>query len=230
MLIRYNIQGTFDFTDYSYAIVFNTSGTGGTPYANTQFQGGFLNYSFGWFIGGAFGSVQSPPVLLQYYLTPGSTTNVGTQQIVVPLQFATLTLNSNGQNSQFTLLFSRSLFDRPPIGQATPSPTPGATATAGASPTPTASGATPSPAPTSCSVQYTYICDTWYVNFFVLDHTGVPLEALGLNGRNDTTFSLPLPTNTVFDYINQLTVPAGAVQTGNTATQITGGEIKNAFP
>lgn len=236
MLIRFNIQGTFDFTDYSYAIIFNTSGNGGTPYANTQFQGGFLNYSFGWFVGGAFGSVQSPPVLLQYYLTPGSTTNVGTQQIVVPLQLATLTLNSNGQNSQFTLLFSRTLFDRPAIGQATPSPTPAPSPTAtGASPTPTASGASPTPSPSgspnSCgSTQYTYICDTWYVNFFVLDHNGVPLDALGLNGRSDTTFSLPLPTNTSFDYINQLSVPAGAVGTGNPNTMITGGEIKNAFP
>ncbi len=113
MLIRYTVAGTFDFTDYTYAIVFNTSGNGGTPYANTQFNGGFLNYSFAWFVGGKFGTVQSPPVLLQYYLTPGSTTNVGTQQIVVPLNLATLTLNSNGQNSQFTLLFSRSLLRSP---------------------------------------------------------------------------------------------------------------------
>ena len=135
MLIRYTVQGTFDFTNYTYAIVFNTSGSGGTPYANTQFNGGFLNYSFAWFVGGKFGTVQSPPVLLQYYLTPGSTTNVGTQQIVVPLNLATLTLNSNGQNSQFTLLFSRLLFDRPPIGSPTPSPV--------ATPTPLPSGVTP---------------------------------------------------------------------------------------
>ena len=213
MLIRYNVAGQFDFTNYSYAIVFNTSGAGGTPYANTQFQGGFLNYSFGWFVGGSFGTVQSPPVLLQYYITPGSTTNVGTQQIVVPLNLATLTLNSNGQNSQFTLLFQRKLFDRPALS--TPAPTP----------TPTGTGA---PAGNSCSTQYTYICDTWYVNFFVLDRNGVPLDALGLNGVSDTTFSLPLPTNTSFDYVNQLAVPAGAIPPGNNANiQITGGEIEN---
>ena len=225
MLIRYTLSGPFDFTDYTYAIVFNTSSNGGTPYANTQFNGGFLNYSFAWFVGGKFGTVQSPPVLLQYYLTPGSTTNVGTQQIVVPLNLATLTLNSNGQNTQFTLLFSRALLDRPPIGVATPSPSP--------TPTGLPSGATPTPsaAPSnSCSVQYSYICDTWYVNFFVLDQNGVPLDALGLNGRTDTTFSLPLPTNTIFDYVNQLTVPAGAVGTGNASTTIAGGEIKNAYP
>ena|GEM_PF-386899 len=211
MLVRYTVAGTFDFTDYTYAIVFNTSGNGGTPYANTQFNGGFLNYSFAWFIGGKFGTVQSPPVLLQYYLTPGSTTNVGTQQIVVPLNLATLTLNSNGQNSQFTLLFSRSLLDRPAIGAGTPSPAPSASAN-------------------TCSVQYTYICDGWYVNFFVLNSTGVPLDALGLNGVNDTTFSLALPTNTSFDYVNQLTVPAGAVSNGNPNASIAGGEIKNVFP
>jgi hypothetical protein len=236
MLIRYTVQGTFDFTDYSYAIVFNTSGNGGTPYANTQFNGGFLNYSFAWFVGGKFGTVQSPPVLLQYYLTPGSTTNVGTQQIVVPLNLATLTLNSNGQNSQFTLLFTRSLFDRPPIGSPTPSPVPSPTplpsgVTPSPSPTPLPSGVTPSPSPApsnSCSVQYTYICDIWYVNFFVLDQNGVPLDALGLNGRNDTSFSLPLPTNMVFDYVNQLTVPAGAISNGNPNASIAGGEIKNA--
>jgi hypothetical protein len=231
MLIRYNIQGSFDFTNYTYAIVFNTSGVGGTPYANTQFQGGFLNYSYGWFVGGAFGTVQSPPVLVQYYVTPGNVSQASTQQIVVPLNLATLTLNSNGQNTQFTLLFDRALLDRPPIATSAPSPTasPSPTAT-GATPTPTPSGATPSPAPSggnSCSVQYTYICDVWYVNFFVLDRNGVPLEALGLNGRNDTTFSLALPTNTSFDYVQQLSVPAGAVQTGNSSTQITGGEIQN---
>ena len=240
MLIRYRVAGPFDFTNYSYAVVFNTSGVGGTPYANTQFQGGFLNYSFGWFVGGAFGTVQSPPVLLQYYLTPGSTTNVGTQAIVVPLSFATLTLNSNGQNTEFTLLFVRSLLDRPPIGQATPSP--GVTPTPG----PTASGATPTPVPTttatpfrpisherqpeqgnSCSITYTNICDTWYVNFFVLDRNGVPLDALGLNGVGDTTFSLPLPTNTTFDYVSQLTKPAGSISNGNPSASIAGGEIIN---
>ena len=235
MLIRYRIAAPFDFTNYSYAIVFNTSDQGGTPYANTQFQGGFLNYSFGWFVGGAFGTVQSPPVLLQYYLTPGSTTNVGTQAIVVPIQLATLTLNSNGQNTEFTLLFSRSLLDRPTIGQATPTPIP----------SPTASGATPTPVPTattaprpisharqpqqgnSCSFTYTYICDTWYVNFFILYKNGVPLDALGLNGVGDTTFSLPLPTNTAFDYVSQLTKPAGSVSNGNPSASISGGEIIN---
>ena len=228
MLIRFRVQAPFDFTNYTYAVIFNTSGTGGTPYANTQFQGGFLNYSFGWFVGGALGSVQSPPILLQYYLPPGSTTNVGTQQIVVPLQLATLTLNSNGQNTEFTLLFSRTLLDRPPIGQPTPSPAPTASGTA--TPTPAATATATATGSNSCSVQYTYICDQWYVNFFVLDHNGVPLDALGLNGRNDTTFSLPLPTNTIFDYINQLTVPAGAVGSGQANTTISGGEIKNAFP
>ncbi|HTX60443.1 MAG TPA: hypothetical protein VMH02_12315, partial [Verrucomicrobiae bacterium] len=137
--VKFDVAAPFDFSNFEYWIVFNTSGNGGTPYANTQFNGGFLNYSFAWFVGGRFGTVQSPPVLLQYYLTPGSTTNVGTQQIVVPLNLATLTLNSNGQNSQFTLLFSRTLFDRPPIGSPTPSPT--------ASPTVLPSGSTPTPSP-----------------------------------------------------------------------------------
>jgi hypothetical protein len=236
MMIQYNVQGTFDFTDYTYAIVFNTSGQGGTPYANTQFNGGFLNYSFAWFIGGKFGTVQSPPVLLQYYITPGSTTNVATQNIVVPLSLATLTLNSNGQNNQFTLLFQRTLLDRPPIGSPSPSPTASATASSSASPaattTPAPSGspaatATPS---NSCSVQYQYICDIWYVNFFVLDQNGIPLDALGLNGVSDRTFSLALPTNTSFNYINQLTVPAGAVSNGNPNASISGGEIQNRFP
>ena len=238
MLIRYTVQAPFDFTDYTYAIVFNTSGQGGTPYANTQFNGGFLNYSFAWFVGGKFGTVQSPPVLLQYYLTPGSTTNVGTQQIVVPLNLATLTLNSNGQNTQFTLLFSRTLFDRPPIGSPTPTAVPTPTplpsgVTPSPSPTPLPSGVTPSPSPiatSSCSVQYTYICDTWYVNFFVLNSSGVPLDALGLNGVNDTSFSLPLPTSTTFDYVNQLTVPAGAIGPGQADISIAGGEIKSAYP
>ena len=230
MLLRFRVQGVFDFSNYSYAIVFNTSGQGGTPYANT-FLAGFSNYSFGWFVGGAYGTVQSPPVLVQYYLTPGSTTTVGTQQIVVPLQQATLTLNSNGQNSEFTLLFTRTLLDRPPIGQATPTPTPSPSPSP--SPSPTASGVTPGPSPSpspssgsSCSNgQYVYICSQWFVNFFVLDRNGVPLDALGINGRNDTSYSLPLPTNQFFDYVQQLTKPAGALNNGNPNASIAGGEI-----
>src|SRR5579872_5036272 len=135
MLIRYRIAAPFDFTNYSYAIVFNTSGVGGTPYANTQFQGGFLNYSYGWFVGGAFGTVQSPPILVQYYVTPGNASQASTQQIVVPLNLATLTLNSNGQNNQFTLLFQRGLLDRPPIATSGPSPTPSPTSTSTGAPT-----------------------------------------------------------------------------------------------
>jgi hypothetical protein len=232
MLIRYRVQGAFDFSNYSYAIIFNTSGQGTTPYANT-FLAGFANYSYGWFIGGQFGTVQSPPVLVQYYLTPGSSTNVGTQQIVVPLQFAQLSLNSNGANTEFTLLFSRALLDRPPIGQATPSPTPSPAPTAtGPSPSPGASiTPTPSPSPSTGSAcsngQYLFICSQWFVNFFVLDRNGVPLDALGINGRNDTTFSLPLPTNQFFDYVQQLTKPAGAVTNGNPSASLAGGEIVN---
>jgi hypothetical protein len=74
-------------------------------------------------------------------------------------------------------------------------------------------------------VQYTYVCDLWFVNFFVLDRNGVPLAALGVNGRNDTSYSLPLQTNTFFDYVQQLTVPAGAIGNGNPSTSIAGGEI-----
>ena len=223
MLIRYRVQGTFDFNNYSYAIIFNTTGNNQTPYANT-FLVGFQNYSYGWFVGGAFGTVQNPPALVQYYLTPGSTTNVGTQNIVVPISDAQLTLNSNGNNNEFTLLFSRSLLDRPPFGQATPSPSPTPVPTgtlAGASPTPS-----PSPSPTPAGT-YSFIASSWTVNFFVLDRNGVPLDALGPQGRNDTTYSLILPTNTFFDYIQQLTVSAGAVMTGNPNTQLTGGEIIN---
>ena len=238
MLIRFRVAGTFDFTNYSYAIVFNTTGQGGTPYANT-YLAGFLNYSFGWFVGGAFGTVQSPPVLVQYYLTPGSTTNVGTAQIVVPLQQAQLTLNSNGNNSEFTLLFQRVLLDRPPFGQATPSPSPSPIPSGSA--TPTASGAptsgptvtpspspSPTPGPNPCgNGQYQFICSNWFVNFFVLDRNGVPLDALGVNGRNDTSFILPLPTQTFFDYVQPLTKPAGAITNGNPNATIAGGEIVN---
>lgn len=80
---------------------------------------------------------------------------------------------------------------------------------------------TPSPGPTSSPLSI------WTFNFFTTDKSSNPLDALGPNGVNDTTFNLPLPVSTVFDYTSQLTVPVGAPRASNPAAQLAGGEIVN---
>jgi len=198
MQIKFRTANPMDFTNVRYAIIFNTSGNGQEPYAN-GYLSGYANYSFGMFVGGANTSVS--PQVFAYVQQPGTNGNLIPVQIFPPPQLLTLQTNTNGQNTEFTITFSRSIFSGGPT--ASPLPT-GATAP-----------------PTTLAQQ------SWNINFITTDPTLVPLDALGTNGKNDVTFSLSVNTATVFDFVQQLTVPAGAVQAPLPAAQLSGGEILN---
>lgn len=109
MLLRFRVNGPLDFTNVRYVIVFNTTGNGVEPYANALT--GIFNYSFAWVVGGSGGL--AAPALVQYFAVPGTGTNLQTRQVVVPPQFAQLQILTPSAPGEFTLTFSRSLFNTP---------------------------------------------------------------------------------------------------------------------
>jgi hypothetical protein len=226
MLIRVNVAGTLDFTDYKYLIVFNTSGTGGEPLPQA-YANGFQNYSYALLFAGPSGvaSVQAPTVqLLQYYLNPGTTSGLQTYNVIIPVQSLQFTANSNGLGNQFQVQFERQLLDQPSV---TGSAAPVSSASPVASPSPSPSGSvgpvaspTPTPIPTSPAQV------NWYINFIVTDASGVPVDSMGTGGATDTSYSLEINTSQA-QTINY-TKPAGAVAPANPNEQLTGFTLINS--
>jgi hypothetical protein len=197
MLVRFLTVGPLDFNNYRYAIVFNTSGNGQEPYANAYLTS-FLNYSFVWVVGAQNGLSTAPTLEEVFPITNG----LGEIGVSVPPSSVQFIPNSNGQGTEFTLQFNRSLFY---------------TATPTATPTPVV--ALPTAVPTTASRQ------TWNINVFTIDNQNNILDAGG-QGTNDTSFTLQVDTSTVSDN----TLPfkkAGAISTSSSSAQIAGGEIVN---
>jgi hypothetical protein len=199
MVVRFKTAAPMNFGQYKYIIVFNTSGNGQEPYANAL-QTGFLNYSFAWVIGGTSGPLPNPPILLQYYPLPGTSTGLQTISLAVPPTAANLLTNINGTNSEFQLTFNRQLFTIPPPTQTAP----------------------PSPVPTSTAQA------SWNINYFTTDQNGVPIDAGGINGKSDVAFTLSVNTTQSVDLTDSAFQKSGVSSTvSDPAAQITGGEIIN---
>jgi hypothetical protein len=219
MSVKFNVQTAFNFSTDSYAIVFNTSGSGTTPLPVTL-SNNYAGYSMAIVVGGAGGAVQP---YAYYYYRPNNTTQV---PVLYPIgatpQQLILTLNSNGQGNQFTVVFSRVLA----LFSATTSPSPSPTASGSATPS-----SSPSPTPTSSGVT---VSNLWNFNFFVLQGQVSNYESqgsldiidsLGAGGPNDQTYASPqLDVSTSFD------TGAFYVQTGNHPSipdALSGGDIAN---
>ena len=158
MQVKFTTTGVMDFNTYRYVIVFNTAGlregSGANqmePYAQTGNagnggSGAYLNYCFAIVVGGSGGSVTAQAI--QY--VPQQSTSGGTVKfpypLVLPPQDLLLTLNTNGQQSQFTVLFPRTIFSGI-FGNT--------------------SGVTPNP---SSSAQP--LAPVWYVNWITADRNG----------------------------------------------------------
>jgi len=194
MEVKFRVSQPFNFGNVRYWVVFNTSGTGGTPYAN-GYLNNYQNYSFAFVVGGNGVTVPSPR-LYEYVAQTNGAPAVAVELFYTPQQVI-FTPNSNGQNTEFTILFARSIF----AGITSPSPSPSPSASPGFS-------------------------TTWYYNFFTTDNNNNPLDALGIGGPQDTSYQGgPLNIASVFD--TTFNVPAGAVQASQPTAQITGGEIIN---
>ena len=193
MQVKFTTKAPMDFTNNQYAVIFNTSTQGGEPYAN-GFLTNFANYSFAIVVGGN-GSLAQVQVI-QYVRSPGvgGGTVASPQSIPYTPQQLQFNLNSNGQNTQFTVTFDRRLFN-------------GIVAT----PTPVGNA------------------NLWYVNWFTTNGSGQPIDAPGLGGPQDTSFTFGLPgidVSTSFD--TQWVAAAGWPQVTPASAQITAGEVINS--
>jgi hypothetical protein len=246
LVVKFQVNGTLDFTNYTYAIIIDTCGNG-TPYPQA-YQTTFNSFSYGFFIGGKFGAAL--PELIEYFVNPNSNGQI--QYVAVPenSSLEQFTPNYNSQSNEFELIFSRAELDNP-LNQAQPCPnitaapaTPvpsdsaGASPTASPTPTPTASStsstspsASPTPSPTAAvtttplAFATTSAQQYWYINFFTIQGNTI-LDSLGIGGPNDTTFNgVGLNTNVTQDY--PIFKATGGVEPSNPSAQLTGGDITN---
>jgi len=226
MLIRVNVAGTLDFTNFKYLIVFNTSGTGAEPYPQA-YVNGYQNYSYALQFAGPTGSVgvtNALPQLLQFYENP-ATSGLQEYSPPIPVQSLLFTPNENGSGNQFQVEFVRLLLNQPSV-VATAAPGASASPVASPSPSPVSSGspaasssATPFPLNTTAAQQ------SWYINFIVTDANGVPVDSMGTGGSTDTSYTLLV--NTAQAQSINYTKPTGAVVPANPNSQLTGFTLIN---
>jgi hypothetical protein len=232
IVLKFRVNGTLDFNDYTYAVIIDTCGNG-TPYPQA-YKTTFNSYSYGFFVGASFGT--GLPQLVEYFVSPNSSGTI--QYVTVPASSSLEQFipNDNGQGNEFELVFSRAQLDNPlnqaqpcpnipPVtASATPTGTPGATPTATATLAPGASPS-PSPTPTPNTSPTTAAQATWAFNYFTIQGSTV-LDSLGLGGPTDTTFSQAI-VNTQITQDTPFFKATGGTVPSNPAAQLSGGDIQN---
>jgi hypothetical protein len=208
MLIRFRTQGTLDFTNQRYVIVFNTSGNGQQPLAPSFSS--FLNYSFELIFGGT-NIAGASYALLQIF--PNGTSS-GYSQISIPVQTQFITNfnpNSNGIGNEFTFTFNRQWLNVPnPVATASPVP-----------PVPPPS---PGPTPTLAPGQSTL----WNMAFFSADSTAnIVLDSIGTNGVQDTSFIFQIDVTQVSDRVINKPFPP-PIQVNPSSAQVIAIEVINS--
>lgn len=123
MSITFDVVGTMDFSQFSYLVVFNTSGNGQCPGTNTL-QSNWAGWSFAIIAGpaGPFGTSAGPVQFIRSNVNqhiPPAFHPLGT----TPALFQ-YNPNSNGSGSEFTVIFSRSIFTQAPVPSPAPSSSP----------------------------------------------------------------------------------------------------------
>jgi len=225
MLIRVNVAGTLDFTNFKYLIVFNTSGSGAEPYPQA-YVNGYQNYSYALLFAGPTGSVgvtNAVPQLLQFYLNP-ATSGLQEYSPPIPVQSLQWSANANGTGNQLQVEFVRLLLNQPSV-VATAAPAASASPVASPSPSPGSSAPPASGSPTPFPLNTSAAQQSWYINFIVTDSSGVPVDSMGTGGATDTSYSLLVNTAQVQN-INY-TKPTGAVIPSNPNSQLTGFTLIN---
>jgi hypothetical protein len=236
VVVRFRVNGTLDFNDYTYAIIIDTCG-GATPYPQALFTG-FNSYSYGFFVGASYGVGQ--PQLFEYFVNPNSSGQILSHNIPGSASLEFFNQNDNGQGNEFELIFPRAQLANP-FNQAQPCPnippiavSPMPSSSPGASPTATtaatiAPGTSPSPSPTPTPNPYptTQAQTNWAFNFMIYQGSQA-LDSLGGGGATDNTYhGAIIDTNTYDDVPVYKVVGANGGVQGNPAAQLSGGEIIN---
>ncbi len=220
MSVKFRVASGFNFTQNSYAIVFNTSNASPasavTPVAQAS-SNNYAGYSFAIIVGGQNGAITAQAY---YYYRPSGTSQT---PVLYPInatpQQLIFTNNSNGLGTEFTVVFSTNI----------------ANFSLTTAPTPSASPSTsPTSSPGTSSGSSVPVTQYWTYNFFTVSGSVAQgatagsltiLDSLGLGGAGDSSYqSLVLNIDTTFDQPFQAI--AGGDKTGN-SDAITGGEIAN---
>ena len=193
MQVKFQVAQPFDFTKYSYVVVFNTSGNLITPVASAT-QNGYAGFYFAIAVSGG----GSPTATAWFYDRSGGVTQPFLRSIpFVQQDLQLVSVNSNGTNTQFTILFRRNL---------------------------AYSFATPSPSVNSANWNFNYFVTAG--QFGPGSSTVVDSLGHSPSGATDTTYASPtLNTATAFDTGNfqPLVGPPPADQ----SSQIVSGDIQN---
>lgn len=120
MIVKFDIAGTFNFANYQYWTVFNTSGNGLTPLTNPQ-QSNWSAYSAALLASGQGGATSSNVIQFLKNSNPAIPPTF-IRIITTPQQFQYIP-NDNGTNTEFQITFQRSLFI-PRFASPSPSPSP----------------------------------------------------------------------------------------------------------
>lgn len=204
-LIRFETAGPLDFQNLTYLIVFNTTGNNQQPYAlgyNTDFR----NWSAFFIVGGG-ANFANAPNLLQVYQNP-SNGAAQTYNVTIPTGTVTFQTTIPTANSPygFQITFNRCLLDLP-VPSGTPQP--------------------PVTVNRTCP-PYTYIATNWNVSLFTVDRTGAPVDSLGTNGPNDTSYKFGF--DTAFDVNQNYFKPVSNTTVSNPSAQIVGIEVFSTPP
>jgi hypothetical protein len=117
MAVYFDVASPFNFSNYQYMFVFNTTGSGVTPSTNTL-QTNWAGFSYALIALGTGGTTFAKPVQFVRNANPHISPAwlpLGT----TPAQFS-FNSNSNGSGTEFSMLFQQSIFK----GIASPSPVP----------------------------------------------------------------------------------------------------------
>jgi hypothetical protein len=118
MSIKFDTAGAFNFANYQYWVILNTSGNGLTPLTNPQ-QNNWAAYSSGIEFTGNGGSTAA--VAVQFIKNSNPAIPPHFQPLVTTPQQLQYVPNSNGTGTEVQVIFDRSILN--PI-QASPSPSP----------------------------------------------------------------------------------------------------------
>jgi hypothetical protein len=200
-LIRFETAGPLDFQNLTYLIVFNTTGNDQQPYAQGYSNTDFKNWSAFFIVGGG-ANFANAPNLLQVYQNPANG-SASTFNVPIPqgaLSFQTSIPTANAQFG-FQITFNRCLLDLFP---------------------PTNTAQTPPTVNRVCP-PYQAIATNWRVSLFTLDKTNSPVDSLGTNGANDTSYNFGF--DTAFDVNTNYFKPASNQTVQNLSAQIIGIEV-----
>jgi hypothetical protein len=181
MVVKFDVNGPFNFSAYQYWVVFNTTNNGLTPLTNPG-QNNFAAFSDGVEVGGANGGTFA--TAFQWIKNPTNPAIPPHLQALFPTQAQIQYVpNSNGTGTEFTVTFQRQIFRN------LVTPTPG--------PTPTPVGATPPP-----------YSQQWTFNAFVTQANAqnqlVFVDSMGVGGATDTTWTDSPPLGAICTDFDQV--------------------------